>query len=99
MALNADVVEAVANANFKAMAELGIQNTLAHQNRLQILAEKSLARSLEAMDTTDVPEGLGLSAAQRGDLAKQISDLAAAVASMQASIKGGQTVPPQTGGV
>jgi hypothetical protein len=94
--LDPGVIESVINSNFKSLAEMGAINALSHQNRIQVLAEKALAKSLENMDTTDVPEGLGLSAAQRGDLAKQISDLAAAVASMQASIKGGQTVPPVT---
>ena len=96
MALDPGILDSVTNANFKAMAEFAVQNILSHQQRLQMLAEKSLAKSLESMDTMDVSEGLGISAGQRGDLAKQISDLAAAVASMQASIKGGQTVPPVT---
>lgn len=95
-ALDPGVIESVINSNFKTLAEMGTINALSHQNRLQILAEKALATSLENMDSVDVEEGLGLSAAQRGDLAKQISDLAAAVASVQSSIKGGQTVPPVT---
>jgi len=51
---------------------------------------------LEAMDTTDVPEGLGLSAAQRGDLAKVISDLSSALAQSQVLTKAAQTTPPVT---
>lgn len=93
------VLQSVINSNFKSLAEMGAINALGHQNRLQILAETALGKSLESLHATDVPEGLGLAAAQRGDLAKQISDLAAAVASMQASIKGGQTTPPNTGTV
>lgn len=94
--LDENIVQAVSNANFKAMAELAVQNTLAHQNRLQILAEKSLSKSLEAMDTISVEEGLGISAAQRGDLSKTIADLSAAVASIQQMIKGAQTTAPVT---
>ena len=97
MALNEDIVASVANANFKSMAEIGMQNSLAHQNRLQILAEKSLAKSLEAMETIDVTEGLGIAAAQRGDLSKVIMDLSAAVAGIQQMMKGAQTTIPQTG--
>ena len=96
MPLDESILAAVANANFKSMAELGVQNALAHQNRLQILAEKALAKSLESMDTTDVPEGLGIAAAQRGDLAKVISDLAAALSSVQQGVKTAQTTPPTT---
>jgi len=96
VALNADIVESVANSNFKTMSELAVQNALGHQNRLQILAEKALAKSLESMDTVDVPEGLGIAAAQRGDLAKQLSDLASAIASIQQYSKTAALTPPPT---
>jgi len=95
-AIDPGVLESVINSNFKTMAEQVSANIASSQQRLQILAEKSLAKSLESMDTMQVSEGLGLAAANRSDLAKQIADLAAAVASVQASIKGGQTVPPVT---
>ena len=96
MALNETILEAVANANFKSNAEFATQSLLSHQMRLQILAEKALAKSLEAMDTTSVPEGLGIAAAQRGDLAKVISDLAAALSAAQIEVKAGQSTPPVT---
>ena len=96
MPLDESILASVANANFKSLAELATQNMLAHQNRLQILAEKSLAKSLEAMDTVDVPEGLGIAAAQRGDLAKVLADLAGTVAGIQQTMKGAQTTPPTT---
>jgi len=86
MALNPDIIEAVANSNFKTNAEMATQNSVNHQHRLQILAEKALSKSLESMDTTSVPEGLGLAAAQRSDLAKVIDDLAAAIATMKAFV-------------
>ena len=98
MALDQGVLDAVTNSNFKILAEQVSTNTAAHQNRLNILAEKALAKSLESMDTMQVGEGLGISAAQRGDLAKQLADLTSVVASMQANMKGVQTIPPQTGG-
>jgi hypothetical protein len=82
MALNADIVEAVANANFKAMAEFGMQNTLTHQQRLNILAEKALAKSLESMDTTQATE---------------MGDIGGVISSIQQLLKGAQTTLPQTG--
>jgi len=97
MALDQGVLDAVTNANFKAMAEMGVQNALAHQNRVNVIAEKAMAKSLESMDTTSVPEGLGLAAAQRGDLAKVVADLGAAVAGVQQLLKGAQTTIPTTG--
>jgi hypothetical protein len=96
MALMEDVVQSVANSNFKNMAEMGVQNALSHQHRLNIMAETALGKVLDDMRTTSVPEGLGLAAAQRGDLSKQIMDLSAAVSAMQAQIKAGQTTPPVT---
>jgi len=96
MALDQGVLDAVTNSNFKILAEQVSTNTAAHQNRLNILAEKALAKSLESMDTMQVGEGLGISAAQRGDLAKQLADLTSVVASMQANVKGVQTIPPVT---
>jgi len=59
MALDPTVVDAVANANFKSMAEAGVADLLAHTARLRILAEKALAKSLESMDSISASEGLG----------------------------------------
>ena len=81
MALDASIIEAVSNANFKGMAELAVQNVLSHQQRLQILAEKSLAKSLESMDTVQSTE----------------MDAGALVAQLQQILKGAQTTPPVTG--
>ena len=81
MALDPSIIEAVANANFKSMAELAVQNVLSHQQRLQILAEKSLAKSLESMDTTQTTE----------------MDAGAMVAQLQQLMKGAQTTLPETG--
>ncbi len=96
MPLSPEMIQSVAEANYKAMAELGVQDTLTHRNRINVLAETALGKILGDLTTTDVPEGLGLAAAQRGDLSKQISDLAAAVASVQAYIKAAGNVPPVT---
>ena len=96
MPLDENIIGAVANANFKTAAEMATQNMIAHQNRIQVLAEKALAKSLESMDTLNVTEGLGIAAAQRGDLSKTIADLAAAVSSIQQMLKGAQTTPPES---
>lgn len=98
MALDQGVIDSVTNANFKLEAEMGVNNAISHQNRLNILAEKALAKSLESMDTLNVSEGLGIAAANRGDLAKAVADLGAVVAGLQQMMKGAQTTPPPTGG-
>ena len=96
MALDQGVLDAVTNSNFKILAEQVSTNTAAHQNRLNILAEKALAKSLESMDTMQVGEGLGIAAAQRGDLAKVVSELGTVVGALQQIMKGAQTTPPPT---
>ena len=83
------VVDAVANSNFKNMAEMGILNALSHQNRMNILAETLLSKAVEHVHSTSVPEGLGIAAAQRGDVAKLMAELLAAV-------KTGGNIPPVT---
>ena len=95
MALDETIVAAVGNANFKSMAEMGVQNALLSQQRLQIMGETALGKVLDDMRTTSVPEGLGLAAAQRGDLAKVITELAGAVASIQNMLQAPRT--PATG--
>jgi hypothetical protein len=96
MPLDETIIQAVANANFKTMAELAVQNAITDQQQLNILSRKSLAKSLEAMDTTDVTEGLGIAAAQRGDISKVISELGAAVGSLQGLAKMVGNIPPVT---
>lgn len=59
MPLDESIVQSVANANFKSMAEAGVQDFLSHTARLRILAEKSLAASLESIGTISAQEGLG----------------------------------------
>ena len=81
MPLDESILAAVANANFKSMAELAVQNVLSHQQRLQILAEKSLAKSLESMDTIQATEQ---DAAATASIAQILSKLA-------------QTTRPETG--
>lgn len=82
MPLDESILAAVANANFKSMAELGVQNTLAHQQRLQILAEKALGKTLESMDTQQSTE----------------LDSSSAAAISQILTKLAQTTRPETGG-
>jgi hypothetical protein len=96
MALDESIIQSVANANFKTMAELPIQNAISHQQAMQMIREKSVAKSLEQMDTVQVPEGLGLAAAQRGDLPKVITEIIGALASAQQGTKTAQTTPPVT---
>jgi hypothetical protein len=96
MALNADIIEAVANANFKTMAEMQMTNALGHQKRLDMIAEASIGTILERMNTLDVSEAAGVAGVVNADLAEVIAQLSGVVANAQQLMKGAQTTPPVT---
>lgn len=96
--LNEDILAAVANSNFKAMAEMQLTNALAHQNRVNLIAESSLGTILERMNTLDVSEAAGVAGVVNADLAEIIGQLSGAVANAQQLMKGAQTTLPETGG-
>lgn len=89
-------MDAIALTNVKAIADGALLNQQSHQKRLDILAEKSLARSLEAMDSTSVTEGLGLAAAAGANVAQRTTDLGGVIASLQQLMKGAGNTPPVT---
>ena len=97
MALSTDIIEAVANYNFKSNSERSTQNMDAHQQRLQLLAEASLAQQLNKMNTLDPTEAASIAGVVQSDLSEQIGALSAAVASAQQLMKGAQTTIPVTG--
>ena len=96
MALNDDIVAAVANANFKTMAEMQLTNALGHQKRLDMIAESSVGSILERMNTLDVSEAAGVAGVVNADLAEIIGQLSGAVANAQQLMKGAQTTVPVT---
>lgn len=92
MALQTDVVEAVANSNFKNQAEMPVQfsnillnDSLIAARNMTAIREKSVARSLERMDSTQSDELAGEGIA--GVLATALAQGMAKVA---------QTTPPVT---
>lgn len=97
MPLDDSILAAVANANFKSMAELATQNTLAHQQRLQLLSEASLGQILNRMNSLDPAEAASISGVVSADLAEKIGELSGAVANSQQLMKGAQTTLPETG--
>jgi hypothetical protein len=97
MPLDPTIIEAVANYNFKANAERSTQNMDAHQQRLQLLAEASLAQQLNRMNSLDPEEAAAISGVVSSDLAEKIGELSGAVASAQQLMKGAQTTLPETG--
>ncbi len=108
MALDQGVVDSVTNANFKTVAEaasVGLaqamavqaQNLASHQQRLNLLAESSLAQMLNKMNALDPEEAASISKVEKSDLGKIISELGSQIAGLQQMLKGAQTTLPETG--
>lgn len=95
--LDDSTFQAVNNSNFKSIAEMGVLNALAHQNRVNVIAESSMGQILERMNTLDPKEAAGVTAVQAGDLAEKLGELSSAVANAQQLFKGAQTTLPETG--
>ena len=96
MALDQGVLDAVTNANFKSVAEMGTLNALGHQNRLNLIAESSLGQILNRMNALDPEEAAAISGVVSSDLSEKLGELSAAVANAQQLMKGAQTTPPPT---
>jgi len=108
MALDQGVVDSVTNANFKTVAEaasVGLaqamavqaQNLASHQQRLNLLAESSLAQMLNKMNALDPEEAASIAKVEKSDLGKIISELGSQIAGLQQMLKGAQTTLPETG--
>jgi hypothetical protein len=107
MAIDQGVLDGTATANYKVLAESATQNMVAHQNianndaishqrTMNMIRERVMAQALEAVGTTSVSEGLGIAAAQRGDLDKLLAGLGNTIAQLQQAMKGAQSTPPPT---
>jgi hypothetical protein len=98
------LVDSVSNANIKTIAEAGahamaqiFQSSAAHANRLNILAEGALAKSLKNMQELDVSEAVSEQKVLSGnDLGQVLASLNAAVAAAQQLVKGAGNTPPVT---
>ena len=92
MPLQQDVVESVANSNFKNIAEgpTQIHNAImtemvASQRNMNAIREKSISRSLERMDVMNADEGPNV-----------IGTWGSVVAALQQIVKSAQSTPPVT---
>lgn len=88
MAADQGLIDSVANDNTKAvagqpavLANLSLQNQIAHQNRLNILAEAALATAITRVNELD---------------AEQIASLITGLSTNQQAAKVAQTTPPVT---
>ena len=96
MAIDQGVLDAVVNSNFKSIGEMGTLNALAHQNRLNLLAESSLGQILNRMNSLDPAEAASIAGVVSADLSEKLGELSSAVANAQQLMKGAQTTPVVT---
>jgi len=111
--LESNVVDAVANSNFKNIAEAGafyaslsMRDAVESQRRMSAIADQATGHLLKSYNDMDASEALALvkantgfdRASQANDLAKVIEQLAAALASVQQFAKVAQSTPPVTTG-
>lgn len=104
MGLDSGLVDSVANANVKTVGEaaahsmaLAMQNSVAHQNRLNILAETAMAQAIKGLQEVDPLEAISTVKALTGnDNSQAILAQLAALASGQQAAKIGQSTPPET---
>ena len=97
MAIDTGMMDSVTNSNFKILAESATQNMVSHQNRLNMLAESSLAQMLNKINALDATEAAAIVKVDQSGLAKQMADMGMAISSIQSMLKGAQSSLPQTG--
>lgn len=98
------VVQSVADANFKSIAEANaiamnqaIQNAVAHQQAMNAIAQATTTMCVNKLLNIDPAEAKSLTEAMTGNKgADAISALGTAVAGLQQMLKGAQSTPPVT---
>lgn len=104
MPIDQGVLDSVVNSNMKTVGEAAafyqaqaMGNHIQSQNRIQVLAETALAKSVEMLQNIDMSEAAATNKVATGnDIAGQMMALLAAVANGQQVTKTAQTTPPVT---
>ena len=110
--LESGVVDSVANANFKNIAEAGafyaslsMRDAIESQRRMSTIADQATGQLLKSYNELDAGESLALVKANTGydlasqthDLSRVISQLSAALSNVQILTKLAQSTRPETG--
>lgn len=103
MALNADIVEAVANSNFKTMSEQTMlvantqaQNMAAHQGRMLAISEAAVGNIVKNLTEFDVGESAAIGQMIDSRLAPFMTAINGVLGLAQQNTKVAQTTPPVT---
>ena len=90
--------QSVNNTNFKVFGEMQAANALAHQNRVNVIAEQGLSAFVKNMQEVDILEAKATERALTGHaVGDTLANLGATVAAIQQLIKTAQTTRPETG--
>ena len=99
-----EIVKSVAGANFKVLGDtpviltnMGLENAISHQNRVNVLSETALAAAIKGLSEVDPAEAKSLQSLFTGNqVAEQLANLGASVAAIQEIVKAAQSTPPPT---
>lgn len=79
------------------LMEMAMQNLVGHQQRLNMLAETFVGKSIENSTSVDPTEAVAVSKLFKGESDSAISSILAQLASGQIGAKTAMTTPPETG--
>lgn len=96
MALDPGIVDAVANSNFKTLAEAPIIEAQRNSKAVNGILETALATNITKMQTMDIGEAAALNSVVRNDLSPHLATMAAAISGLR-SFLAGAVVSPGTG--
>lgn len=103
MAADQGLIDSVANDNTKTvagqpavLANLALSNLVAHQGRLQLIAEAAIGNIVRRLSELDTAEAAGILKTTQGDLAAQMAALIASISSGQQQSKTAGNTPPVT---
>ncbi len=94
---NPTLHNAIGIQNALAAQQLAQQNLLAHQNRMNVLAETAVASAIRSVSVTPQEEASAGATEKGGDQPAQITALLSALSAGQMGAKTAMTTPPQTG--
>ncbi len=98
------IIESVSVGNLKTVGDasahsmaLAMQNAVAHQNRMNVIAEAAIGNVTKRLTEADPIEAISAQKLMSGnDLGQQLAQLLAALASNQQGVKAAGTTPPVT---
>ena len=103
MAASTDIIDSVANADNKTFgvgpdfyAQLAMGDAVAHQRRINAISETLLGAMGKRLVEVDVQEASAEAKLNSADLASVVSQLGAAIASIQQLTKSAGNTPPVT---